>query len=279
MIVKNIYPENPFCGFGDYLRGCLSLRSLCLKYGFTVELDYSHHMIGKYLRNQYCTPIQYNDSHILSLNFTDIRRALDLFQQISQISEGCLLLSTNLWCLENGVSDETREFMKQSLSPTLEFQTELSQLQTSLGITPGEYTVLHIRMGDEYLLSGLRSEEVFESVHAKILKGLMENGIESFSTPILVLSDSYELKVFLNKKEGWKISPSRPCHLGADAKSLAVRQTLLDFFLITQASSVYCLSNHGYGSGFCDWACDIYSVPCVRFANEEAEKEWKITQV
>ncbi len=274
MLIKHAYlPEEPFWGIGDFIRGCLSLRNLCEEFGFTLELDYTYHPISEYLTNSIYTSMEYTKEDVTIYGIDDFEHLYSIFNQLKQFSNEdlktmVLYIGTNAWYLGKGVSDETREFMKTSLQPTPELLGAIWKTQSELGILPKEYSVLHIRMGDDYLVKGQTSEEAFAAIHGQIMSQINHD----ITKPIVVLSDCYNLKQYLHEKEGWLYSPIQPCHLSTNVKGSRVKDTLVDFFLITEASSLYCISNHGYGSGFCDWACDIYKVPCIRLKNPEVVK-------
>lgn len=281
MLVKNVYlPLKPFYGLGDFIRGCLSVKNICEEFGFSFEVDYSKHPISQFFENRHFTPIEVNPSEINIFDIGDGQYIENVFKQLSVMPEenkknSSLFLTTNLWYLGGGVSEDTRVFMRESFVPSSDLRGAVLKAQEELGIEYGKYDILHVRMGDKFLVDGHTDETAFQRIHELILKGFQDHKV-TCSQPLLVLSDCYALKKYLHSKEGWLYSNVEPCHLSSDVKDDRVRDTLIDMCLLSEAASVFCISNHGYGSGFCDWTCDIYNVPCIRFENPDV-KDWNVS--
>jgi hypothetical protein len=255
-IVKQVYlPENPFWGLGDVIRGYLSLANLCRKYGFVLEFDYSLHPISTFLQNKRCTKVSLDPSSIPVFNIEDEQELHDILQKIHETNAPTFIftITTNMWYLSDGVSDETRQALRDSIHPTDDLTRAVEDQLASVGT---QFTAIHVRMGDRHLIDGFQYVEVYEKIYTQIKK--IQSEI------LIVFSDDPALKRFLDLK-GILVSSSHPCHLSGSNLDLEhVKQTLVDFFCLSRAKHIYKWSMHGYGSGFVDWCADIFKIPTTQ---------------
>ena len=258
--IQNVYiPESPFWGLGDYLRGSLSLAGICESLGLSFELNYSQHPIYAHLVNKHSNMHSVNLSDVPIFHMEDVNKLLNALKEITstQLQNNIVIpVTTNCWHLENGISNETREIIRKSMTPNSELEITVKEIQSILA--SNEYNVVHIRMGDKYLLDNQQNEKIYYTFYTMILSSLPRD------IPYMLFSDDNNFKEYC-KKRGIMVSPTQPCHLSDSVESISekVKGTLSDFFCMSQAKTIYKYSNHVYGSGFLDWCADIYGVPTV----------------
>ena len=187
---------NSIYGFGDFLRGCFCLIQICGINGLDFDIDVSNHPISKYMNNQQLNPtINYNE--ILTndiemymppanpINFynTFIN---SLKNETSEVYYTCLNSFPILKIKQSEI-----DFIKSRIEPNLTIKTDVELVLKNLNIISNEFTVIHIRVGDVFLLHNSQNihkkfmNEIFE-----YLKPLLDN----VNSKYLILSDNYKLK-------------------------------------------------------------------------------------
>ena len=188
--------------------------------------------------------------------------------------------------------DESHKMrIKNALSPTAHLQSKLDLTMKNMGIAPKQYNVIHVRAGDSYLVHG--NELPFPNTMVECKKAFLKvfeiddlnNGKFSEENeqriPFVLISDSVELKKQMKKtipkiivkhhlithtgENALNNDGNGDDHDNDDAKNeddkKKVENTLIDFFIISQASSVYAFSPMQHGTGFSEQCCQIYNVP------------------
>jgi hypothetical protein len=280
--IKLVYlPKEPFWGFGDYLRGILSTAGICNKIGLTWDIDYHKHPISQFLVNNHTlvniADYAQEEVKVYDVNQTDAFIEFMKSHEFSQQND-MRLLTTNVYWLENGVSSETRQKVIQSIQPTPQLQTAIDSTLKLLGVQEKRYRAVHVRMGDAYLVDKKGDPAKYEIVRAAIRK-MIDDDTYKTEDPFVVFSDDEGIKQYLHETEGFLQSPSVPCHLSSEEDGTKVMNTLVDFFLLSKADTIYRYSFHVYGSGFCDWCADIFEVPIFTEEYRGSDSGWQIQTV
>lgn len=238
---------NNYWGLGDVLRGTLQLYMLSKKLGFTLYVDTSLHPISKYL-----VPIEQPHAELIQMRKDTIMMiAADkpLEQMIKNLPDHLYYLFTNADCTEP-FDDDCKIFMKRLLTPIPSFEDELRSY-----IPFESYSILHFRLGDDEM-SGKNQKTISQ----KILQLITENK-ESHS---LLISDSMALKTHTDVIKELYVLKTIPAHLGRCTDSDAIKDTLIDFFLLSRSTHIKTYSCYGWISGFVHWAHVIYGIPLTK---------------
>jgi hypothetical protein len=211
------------------------------------------------------------------------------------------LINSSLFCFtnslpKNNVSTAHKIKMRKLLSPSFNMKKYLQNAFIFLGISPKHYDVIHIRSGDNYLINynnskysdGDLKEEFFKycnSIFLKIEKHLLNLiGIVGRSggvNKILLICDNNDIKkqiydLLVNR---FHTSKSFCCfdfcclfgeivHFGEGVVQTpdGVKNSMLDFFLISQSNNVVCFTCYEHGSGFSLWTSIMYDIPymCIK---------------
>jgi hypothetical protein len=269
-IVSCYLPKDPFWGFGDFLRGSFSIAGLCKKFGLPWEINYSLHPINAYLKNMHSSEPIYAHDHVNIFHMEDGIQLLGTLQYLSlpetaqTITPQNCYVSSNCWELSDGISEETRCRVIESLVPSEPLSEAIAASMRTMNVQEGNYRVVHIRMGDAFLVpTKPREPAQDEALYAKIYEKLQAI-LEPSEQPTIVISDDVGIKRYLEKVAGFIASPASPCHLSIEEDSRKVLETLVDFFLIARASHIYQHSQHAYGAGFSDWCSELFAVPISR---------------
>lgn len=262
-------------GFGDYLRGCFGLLQLSLLLKIEFGMDMSAHPISRYLKNsepiegvQHDNVIYYKDYNYVTdwdklnrervnFNMTFLNNMIDWLntQQGPVVS-----IFSNMIPFFMNFRVEGREFVCNRIEPSEEMSTAITTALTNLQLESGNYGVIQIRSGDDHLVNGKSHSPSF------ILK--IREILESYVKPewkYLLISDSVSLKKYLAKYPNIHMSFKPIEHLGGEGikhiNSDGVRNTLLDFYLMSNSKSILSISVYGHVSGFSQYCSVVYGIP------------------
>ena len=254
-ILKKTTLVNP-PGFGDIIKGTIGLYSISKNYNYNFYLDLSNHPISKYIKTT--LPNEYNNIKDVVYEFFNGFNIQDHDELPNKIVEkmnkkNIGLFETN--CMPSIIkylNDQDNNDIKKLFLPNDFLQEKLNNIKIELNLN--KYSVLHIRSGDD---------NMNKPVDSKFIKRI-ENTLSKIHLPdnILLLSDSKEIKRYLNNKYKFKIIESDIIHLGTlNHNNKGLESTLIDFFLLCGAESIYSLSVYTWNSGFSSMASRLYNIP------------------
>jgi len=255
-------------GFGDFLRGCFCLIQICNIHGLDFDIDVSNHPISKYINNQEINP---------TINYNEIlRNTIEMYYPKEHDNNKAKQIYT---LLVNEIRNENSEiyymfmnsfpffkikqieidFIKSRIEPNLTMQTEIDLTLNELNLISKEFSVIHIRSGDRFLVYNSKtSDNSFENELFKYLEPLLNNQ----DTKYLIISDNYKLKLLFSEFKNCVFSMKPITHLGhSKLNDDNVKNTLIDFYLMSQSKNIYAISNYDHGSGFSKWCSVIYNIP------------------
>lgn len=242
-------------GFGDFLRGTISLYQLSQKYGFKLFIDFSSHPLGRFIKNVS------NDSPFSALPI------YEFFNQKNCTLESFLVGQSELRKIritthalpQSIVSKECRRFILRHIGPTGEMSRYVSSLRKRLELAV--FATVHIRMGDHQFENELELPAVLE-------KYFIERIIPIWSGNILVVSDNISIKEALKRRFGIKIVDVKPVHLGESTlRGVApdeVRDTFAEFLLMAKSDWIFQYSVYPWGSSYSEICALLYDIPFER---------------
>ena len=263
IIIHKIMPEiknkDAFpLGLGDILKGTISLYKISQLYGYKFYLDLTNHPIEKYFIQTIPDDLTHFKQKVHEyIIYFNIDKHNDLIPEVNKILEtnDIGLFSTNCEVdISNELNENDRKNLQKIIHPSDYLKGRIDMVKKDLRLD--NYSVLHIRTGDENINKGLNSK-LIDSIE-KILNKL------DLPKNILLLSDSSELKIYLRDKYKFKILESEIIHLGyldSNNKDEGIESTLTDFFLISGSNKIYSLSVYYWNSGFSKMASKIYNIP------------------
>jgi rhodanese-related sulfurtransferase len=243
-------------GFGDYLKGCCFLYDFCKENNRIFNINFSHHYLSKLL---YCKSYRtYEETQETAYAFWNGGGTNDYEDNLYKYKN----IFTNMGHTTHGITDNMREFIiNNALLPRLEFQTKINALKAKLNINDNNYTIIHIRTGDHYLVKHKDNNSNIENIAVFIIQTLHINNIDITNNNIIFISDNNKLEnIFANYS--LKTPNLKKGHTGYNNNTLEdITDTLLDFFLMTTAKEIIQFSPYGWGSGFSSIIHDLYKVP------------------
>jgi len=262
-------------GLGDLLRGTIYLHQMSVRHGFKLIVDLSMNPISKHLIVHKHEHEQYVNANIKKTHIVNCheRNKFDVIYKASLINPEPLLICTNMFCDEH-LSVECKQFMKTLLTPNEQFSTYLNE-QNALHHISTPYSIMHIRLGDdEFLKNKMNASNI--AIATKIIK---EHAVPSD----ILITDSFRLKEYLKSTQA-EIAMFNTCplHLGElatmfhDNIAKSFKETLYEFFVLGNASSIKTHSVYEWVSGFVKFASVIHDVPLIDLKQHQLSHIGKI---
>lgn len=248
-------------GFGDFIRGSISLHNLSQKFKFNLIVDFSNHPLGKYLYNPGFNYSPINNNDTVMEFFNDKRDLVDNFIKAhieSTLHPSVLFLTSHKFPPEI-ISRETRQYMKDVLIPTKYSKNKFDFVKESIGVKPN-YSVLHIRTGDHNGWDAIIENTIINFIENKI--------IAEWGSNVIVISDNINTKRLLASRFGFTSTHFTPIHTGSvkdfsngNATDESVLGTFIEYLLMSESRKIYSYSCYPWKSGFSHSCSLIYDIP------------------
>jgi hypothetical protein len=160
------------------------------------------------------------------------------------------------------VPERNKEYMRKFLEPTNEMKLIINQTMDELAIASKEYIVIHIRAGDSYLKE---EKNTFTNGYIHTLINNIKNDINGANNYLLI-ADSNDIKKIIQKYfPNFKtlIKPITHFGEGVVLEEEKVKNTLIDFYLLSHSQSIFSYSSYKHGSGFSFWCAKTFNIPYV----------------
>jgi hypothetical protein len=141
-------------------------------------------------------------------------------------------------------------------------QLTINQTLDDLNITSKQYIVIHIRAGDSYLKE---DNDTFTNGYIHNLVNNIKN-VVSLEDNYLLIADSNDVKKIIHKFfPNFKTLVKPITHFGEGVvlEEEKVKNTLIDFYLLSQSKSIFSYSAYEHGSGFSYWCAKTFNIPYV----------------
>ena len=248
-------------GLGDFIRGSFCLLQICNKHGIEFVIDVSNHPISNYIEGQIKNPnINYNKIKIEDCFKTTEDPSVD-YKLITQMLKN--INTKNYYTCANNFPFEIKqseiEFIRNSLQPNYSMKTAIDEEMTTLNLISKQFSVIHIRSGDDFLVKNhILLQDFIEQIFER-LTPILENNTNNF----LILSDNNQLKELFKKYNNCVVQIKPITHLGEQPKlkDEEVKNTMLDFYLMSHSNYIYAITVYGHGTGFSKWCSVLYNIP------------------
>jgi len=175
-----------------------------------------------------------------------------------------------------------KERMKQEVEPCEEVKIEVQTIMDKLDLVEERYVVLHIRCGDTYLLNKSKYfskrflsnviEEVkswlvfLENTRGAVINMNTTEEEETIKTSVFCIADNNYIKqILLNEFPFIKILMFDIKHIGEGQhlEEENVKNTVIEFSIMSKSKSIFTISAYNHGSGFSKWCAETYSIPYI----------------
>ena len=124
-----------------------------------------------------------------------------------------------------------------------------------------EYNVIHVRSGDRYLKNDIN---VFSNRYIEKLMVAIRSDMHFNGQKYLIIADNNAIKIALkNTFPDFKILLKDITHFGEGVvlEEEKVKNSLVDFYLLSLSKSIFSYSCYEHGSGFSSWCAKTYNIP------------------
>ncbi len=261
------YKNDRSPGLGDFIRGCFCLMQISKLLNVDFDIDISNHPMSKYIETNKCNnKIDYNDiDFYIDLNRNESKDDKKKFihrlnKYLNNKNTDTVTLLSTAFPIFNYHTDEGRNFIKSRLIPNNMMNNYIDNTLNDLGLQKYDYSVIHIRTGDKYLVE---NEEMSVEFINKINEEI--NKIKQKDKKYLLISDNNELKKYYINTPNFYVYIKNIEHLGGEfIKSVdndGVMNTMLDFYLMSYSNSNISISVYSWKSGFSEWCSKVYNIP------------------
>lgn len=266
-------------GLGDYIRGCFCLLQISSLLGLQFDMDLTNHPMSNFLVKddnwvkydvKYNTIAKYENINYIPVNSkvfkkNSVRFFIGFIEKMNSLncssSDNFFTFCNSIPIFDN-VTDMGKYFIRSKLQPNEKMQQCIRDSLDKLHLKPKQYAVIHIRSGDKYML---KNNQINPHVLKKIAATLSTN--MKSGTKYLVLSDNNQIKILLkNIFPQLVIQMTNIAHLGesVNPSDQSIMETLLDFYLMSNAFQIIGFSPYNWGSGFSQWCSILYNIPFVQ---------------
>jgi hypothetical protein len=265
-------------GFGDFIRGSYFLLEFCEKNNIEIDLHIYDsnikHFLSYFNKKPTIPVFVANNIHKFiptNANFTHKNEVIGYEINVTHDNEfikylnDCELYNNNVYINTinfpgHNINSKHLEYMKCILEPTEFLKNEVDNLLNYFNLEKHNYTTYHIRLGDEFLEN--QSKSIQLGLINKIINKLRIDANKNY----LLLSDSISIKRILKTKyPNILVLQNKSVHtLNNDANGL--KNTLLDFYLMSYSSNIISFSIYDHGSGFSKWCAITYNIPYICYS-------------
>jgi len=252
-------------GFGDLVRGLISIKQIQQIMGFELLVDMKGHFSGKFFKD-HC-PIIYDHDTIFKIygnennNLSEIK---DTIEEEFNKGYNIITITSNHYPVVELFQDPKKkqdmiDFMKKVFILTPQYEKYFNERCEKIG---KDYDLLHYRFGDFVLVDGHNIRNINFYIN-HILSNKTENTV--------LISDSFEIKEkILNMKTNIKVLLNKPFHSNSHMCDTHVKTNkteqdyfdlIFDFLLVKNAKSVGTFNIYGWTSNFVLWTSMIYGIP------------------
>jgi hypothetical protein len=286
-VVNNVYKEsykNKFVtGFGDFLRGCYFLLEFCRKYQLKYNIIILHPIQQFFLNKTNGIPNNNIEKSIEYLEYcnysTDVNCTFNadtssIYNEFFLYLKRQDIFNRNIFIYNicyptNLISQENRNIIKNIIEPIDMIKKNINDILFKLNLSKKGFNVLQIRSGDQYLKKNTNIlEEDFKIKLMHSVKNIIQNN-NNKNIPFLLISDTPLVKNFIIRNfPNIKTFFKEITHLGENSSlnHENIKNTLIDFYLMSYSNTIYSISTYEHGSGFSRWCSVTYNIPyrCIK---------------
>ena len=271
-------------GFGDFIRGCYFALDFCERFNIHFEIVLNH-PISSFLNAPATKQIlQFENVKMFPVNncydhYVDANNVIHTITGhkinsafVSYLSKDASVhddyaLIYNLVYPQHEISNAHKEYMRRFLCPNPAMEQSIYDTMTSLAIARLAYSVIHIRSGDNFAKG---DDTVFQPGYINQLCKYINHivyvdiKIRKRVCNYLLISDNSEIKTIMSGRFPFlKVMNHQITHIATAFanKDEMVKNTLIDFYLMSRSNAIHSFSCYEHGSGFSQWCAKTYNIP------------------
>jgi hypothetical protein len=274
-------------GFGDFIRSCFFVIQFCTKYNLQYKIIINH-PLAQFLKkfiDQSSYDINYNNTFKNIAFFSEcnyqecildnnnyiehfllckksLKNYIDYLCKMPIVNNS--VFSYNIFFPYDFASSKECDKIADLFEPSNEIVDNVDSILSKLELVKKQFIILHIRSGDAYLKNITNK---FDILYFKKLKNEISEIIFKYKDKdkkILLIADNNEIKVLLKE-----IFPDILYYIhnithigeGIELKNEEVKNTMTDFYLMSNSSAIFSITTYKHGSGFSYWCSKLYKIP------------------
>jgi hypothetical protein len=293
-IINNVYQSKynygraNCTGLGDFIRGSYFLLEFCDEYNFEAKIVFNSciakffkiktrnlNLISNVLsgidifRNNNFGEYNIQNGYIID----PVRNKNILAEFVDYVVDSPLATYGNVFICcnafpRNYANEKNKEYMRVLLEPVDEIKILVKNTLEEINLVRKGYIVIHIRSGDSYLKNEnthFQDKYIYKLVNnIRMDVGKYIMSCKGKYTDILLIADNNIIKKKLvDYFPKFKIFMKPITHFGEGVvlEEEKVKNTLLDFYLLSFANYIMSYSCYEHGSGFSYWSAKTYNIP------------------
>ena len=232
-------------GFGDFLRGSITLAQYAKKYNLKLKLNLSKHNIQSYLQKVQEVIPEKEKIHEMKFGIQKDRDLAEIIKQFIFTAESHIYIESNMFYDTNLVTPDIKEWINSQLVFKQHYYDKVKELVPFI-----KYQVVHIRCKDEVFNNYFTDGDFFYKIK--------ELGL---NTSTIVISSNNSLKRQINSLFGFYYLDIPVSHTATTKNVNELESTVLDYIILSKSSSTYCFSYYGHGSGFSEQCSILHDIP------------------
>ena len=239
-------------GLGDIIRGTIALYQICKKYNYNYIVDIQLHPICNFLeikKHKYSNLILENKDNI---NFVYPEKVEKFV--INNNDEIIYFFST-AHLINNNITDDCKNFIKNILKPNFELKKSIDLNINKIPFTIDNF--IHYRIGG---INGDQIQTFKKKNYIQYLNHLVKYKREND----ILITDNILFKQFIKQNNiNIFMLDTKVAHLGYDTNTDSIKDTLLEFFIMTKAENIKYHPVNG-PSGFIKIVNYIWDIPLIK---------------
>lgn len=273
-VYQQTYINGSAEGFGDYLRGCISLSLLCSYLNLEFGMNIKNHIIHNFINtsNHQDNSINYNSIKKISIadKYSNTNDINEIISEINNTRGEICYLYTTLYFDQTTLYNNSKNLYIYSvikyIIPNNNLNNLMNQFINEYKLNQRGYNIIHIRGGDEFLIKNSFNKTIIDTFIIFMIQKLKR--IMNRSFVYIIIGDNNYCKKILNNafSNTININNTNPVHLGIGNTNVNnVMSTMMDFYLMSNASQVISFSRYTHGSGFSKWASFLFNKPYIQY--------------
>jgi len=269
LIWRNL-KESMSWGLGDKVRSSIAVFQYCKRKNIELILDGTDDISSKFLKNIKSNEYDYiKDKDVIDIphtwNFEEtVESNLEKNDEIFITTNKCPDNDDCSTYKKNIFSDDEKNFAKYICEPLDFLKIEIDEIIKEL---PKNYGIQHFRFDDNVFLADI---EINNDIFIEFFNILKKNYKETY----VLLSnltnyknfekDNLNIKIIKYKSDNQNVSHTGNSH-GNDNEYESVKNSFIDFFILTKAKYIKTNSSYGWMSNFVKWPALIYDIDIERY--------------
>lgn len=281
IVYKESYKNKFVSGFGDFLRGSFFILEFCrknkIKYNFLI-----YHPIHQFFKNpsvnrdvpnsildsieycEYCN-IKLDVNCTFNPDISTVNNEFFNYLNRQDIFNRNLFIYTICYPTME-INNENKQIVKKMIEPIPEIENSIQNILSQLKLIKKNFFIIQIRTGDEYLKNS--NNNLTNEYKEKVLF-IVKNIIQNKKKPFLLIADNFLVKhLIIHHFPFIKTFFKEITHLGENSSlpREKIKNTLIDFYIMSYACGIFSLSTYEHGSGFSRWCSVTYDIPykCIK---------------